>query len=312
MSAFRSWAEAARPRTLPLAVTCVLLGGALAKSSGLDAGQDSRFVAVMMGAGLTVVLLQILANFANDLGDFQKGTDTAAGRTDRALASGALTESAMKRAVKGTATLAFLCGVSTLVAAFWSAPASAMMAFGLGGLGVFSIVAAMRYTMGRKSYGYQGLGDVYVMLFFGPIGVLGVGLLLTHGVDTAWLWIALFSGCMSVAVLNLNNLRDHASDALAGKHTVVVRLGFRRAKLYHLAVLGVGWSALALFFNTTQAEGVWRGTMWYALLALLHARHAVDVWRCTDPSTLDPELKRIALSTFLVALFMFMDQTLGA
>ena len=312
MSAFRSWAEAARPRTLPLAVTCVLLGGALAKSSGLDAGQDARFVAVMMGAGLTVVLLQILANFANDLGDFQKGTDTAAGRTDRALASGALTESAMKRAVKGTATLAFLCGVSTLAAAFWSAPASAMMAFGLGGLGVFSIVAAMRYTMGRKSYGYQGLGDVYVMLFFGPIGVLGVGLLLTHGVDTAWLLIALFSGCMSVSVLNLNNLRDHTSDALAGKRTLVVRLGFRRAKLYHLAVLGVGWSALALFFNATQAEGVWRGTMWYALLALLHARHAVDVWRCTDPSTLDPELKRIALSTFLVALFMFMDQTLGA
>ena len=312
MSAFRSWAEAARPRTLPLAVTCVLLGGALAKSSGLDAGQDARFVAVMMGAGLTVVLLQILANFANDLGDFQKGTDTAAGRTDRALASGALTESAMKRAVKGTATLVFLCGVSTLVAAFWSAPASAMMAFGLGGLGVFSIVAAMRYTMGRKSYGYQGLGDVYVMLFFGPIGVLSVGLLLTHGVDTAWLWIALFSGCMSVAVLNLNNLRDHASDALAGKRTLVVRLGFRRAKLYHLAVLGVGWSALALFLNTTQADGLWRGTMWYALLALLHARHAVDVWRCTDPSTLDPELKRIALSTFLVALFMFMDQTLGA
>ena len=158
----------------------------------------------------------------------------------------------------------------------------------------------------------QGFWGFGVFGVFGPIGVLGVGLLLTHGVDTAWLWIALFSGCMSVAVLNLNNLRDHASDALADKHTVVVRLGFRRAKLYHLAVLGVGWSALALFFNTTQAEGVWRGTMWYALLALLHARHAVDVWRCTDPSTLDPELKRIALSTFLVALFMFMDQTLGA
>ena len=312
MSAFRFWAEAARPRTLPLAVTCVLLGGALAKSSGLDAAQDARFVAVMLGAGLTVVLLQILANFANDLGDFQKGTDTAAGRMDRALSSGTLTESAMKRAVKWTATLTFLCGVSTLVAAFWSAPSSAMKAFGLGVLGVFSIIASMRYTMGFKSYGYKGLGDVYVMLFFGPVGVLGVGLLLTHGVDTAWIWVALFSGCMSVAVLNLNNLRDHASDALAGKHTLVVRLGFHRAKLYHLAILGFGWAALVLFFNIAQAEGVWRGTMWYALLALLHARHAVDVWRCTDPPKLDPELKRIALSTFLVALFMFMDQAFGA
>ena len=312
MSAFHAWAEAARPRTLPLAVTCVLLGGALAKSSGLDATQDVRFVAVMIGAGLTVVLLQILANFANDLGDFQKGTDTAAERTDRALASGALTETAMKRAVKGTAILAFLCGVTTLCAAFLGSSSAALKAFGLGAFGVFSIVAAMRYTMGHKSYGYKGLGDVYVMLFFGPVGVLGVGLLLTHGVDTTWLWVALFSGCMSVAVLNLNNLRDHASDALAGKHTLVVRLGFRRAKLYHLAILGLGWSALAMFFATTHSEGVWRGTMWYGLLALLHARHAVDVWHCADPATLDPELKRIALSTFLVALFMFMDQTLGA
>ena len=312
MSALRSWVEAARPRTLPLAVTCVLLGGALAKASGLNAAQDARFLAVMLGAGFTVVLLQILANFANDLGDFQKGTDTAAGRSDRALASGALTETAMKGAVKGTAMLAFLCGIVTLIAAFWGAPSTAMKAFALGALGVFSIVASMRYTMGHKSYGYKGLGDIYVMLFFGPVGVLGVGLLLTHGVDMTWVWVALFSGCMSVAVLNLNNLRDHASDALAGKHTLVVRIGFARAKLYHLAVLGVGWSALAIFFTCTQSDGLWRGTMWYALLALLHARHAVDVWRCTDPSNLDPELKRIALSTFLVALFMFMDQTLGA
>lgn len=312
MSAFRPWVEAARPRTLPLAVTCVLLGGALAKASGLHAEEHVRFVVVMLGAGVTVVLLQILANFANDLGDFQKGTDTAADRTDRALASGALTESSMKRAVKWTALLAFLGGVTTLVVAFLGAPSATLKAFSLGILGVFSIVAAMRYTMGLKSYGYKGLGDAYVMLFFGPVGVIGVGLLLTHGVDMAWLWVALFSGCMSVAVLNLNNLRDHVSDALAGKHTLVVRMGFQRAKLYHLAILVLGWSALAVFFMTTQTEGVWRGTMWYALLALLHARHAVDVWRCTDPSTLDPELKRIALSTFLVALFMFMDQTLGA
>ena len=311
MSSFRSWVDAARPRTLPLAVTCVLLGGALAKALGLNEEQDARFVLVMLGAGLTVVLLQILANFANDLGDFQKGTDIAAVRTDRALASGALTESSMKRAVKSMAILAFISGIGTLFAAFAGAPSAAMTAFALGVLGVFSIVAAMRYTMGRKSYGYKGLGDFYVMLFFGPVGVLGVGTLLTHTVDASWLCVAVFSGCMSVAVLNLNNLRDHTSDALAGKHTLVVRLGFKQAKMYHFAVLGVGWSALTLFFLTAQDEGIWRGTMWYALLALLHARHVVDVWRCTEPRSLDPELKRIALSTFLVALFMFMDQTFG-
>ena len=150
------------------------------------------------------------------------------------------------------------------------------------------------------------------MLFFGLIGVLGVGLLVAHEVPATWVLPAVFSGCMSVAVLNLNNLRDHQSDALAGKRTMVVRLGFEGGKRYHLALLGVGWGALLLFFQGPWEVGMWRGTMWYALLALLHARHAVDVWRCDDPSTLDPELKRIALSTFLVVLFMFMDQTLGA
>ena len=284
----------------------------MAKSFGLDADQDARFVVVMLGAGLTVVLLQILANFANDLGDFQKGTDTAAERTDRALASGALTETAMKRAVKGTAILAFLCGVSTLVAAFWESSSAAFQAFGLGALGVFSIVAAMRYTMGHQIIWLQRTWRRLCDVVFWTRRCAGCGAFADPRCGHRLAVGCPFSGCMSVAVLNLNNLRDHASDALAGKHTLVVRLGFRRAKLYHLAVLGLGWSALAVFFTTTQTEGAWRGTMWYALLALLHARHAVDVWRCTDPSTLDPELKRIALSTFLVALFMFMDQTLGA
>ena len=140
---------------------------------------------------------------------------------------------------------------------------------------------------------------------------MGVGLLIHHSVPPTWVLPSLFSGAMGVAVLNLNNLRDHESDALAGKHTMVVRLGFHGGKVYHLTMLGLGWLSLLLFFQGPWEVGEWRGTMWYALLALLHARHAVDVWRCEDPASLDPELKRIALSTFLVALFMFMDQTLS-
>ena len=316
----KPWIQAARLRTLPLAITCVLLGGAVARAHGLDETGLARFTPVVVGALVTVVLLQILANFANDYGDFTKGTDTAAGRTDRALASGQLTVSAMKKGVTLTAIGALIAGVATLVLAF--VPGAVQGTEGvtldgarmglLGAFGVAGIVAAMRYTMGKQAYGYQGLGDVYVMLFFGFIGVLGVGLLVAHEVPATWVLPAVFSGCMSVAVLNLNNLRDHQSDALAGKRTMVVRLGFEGGKRYHLALLGVGWGALLLFFQGPWEVGMWRGTMWYALLALLHARHAVDVWRCDDPATLDPELKRIALSTFLVALFMFMDQTLGA
>ena len=278
----------------------------------------ARFWSVFAGALATVTLLQVLANFANDYGDFTKGTDTAAGRNDRALASGAIPVASMKRALGITALLALLTGIATLIVAFVPGAISgteggnldaARMGL-LGALGVAGIVAAMRYTIGHNSYGYQGLGDFYVMLFFGWIGVFGVGLLVAHNVSVSWALPALFSGCMSVAVLNLNNLRDHESDALAGKNTTVVRLGFRGGKIYHVVLLALGWGALGMFFLGPWNEGVWRGTLWYGLIALVHARHAVDVWRCDTPKDLDPELKRVALSSFLVALFMFMDQTL--
>jgi len=317
---FDSWMNATRPRTLPLAVTCVLLGGSLAKAHGLNEAGLARFTPVVVGALITVVLLQVLANLANDYGDFNKGTDTAAGRNDRALASGQLTPESMKRAIVMCAIGAFVTGIVTLALAFvpnllpgteGGTLQGAQMGL-LGLLGVAAIVAAMKYTIGNQSYGYQGLGDVYVMLFFGFVGVLGVGLLVSHGVAFPWVLPAVFSGCMSVAVLNLNNLRDHVSDATAGKRTMVVRLGFLGGKRYHLVVLALGWGALLLFFRGPWAVGTWRGTIWYALIALVHARHATDVWRCEDPASLDPELKRIALSSFLVALFMFMDQTLGA
>jgi 1,4-dihydroxy-2-naphthoate polyprenyltransferase len=312
------WIKAARLRTLPLAVTCVLLGASLAHAEGLDSAGLARFWPVVVGALSTVILLQVVANFANDYGDYIKGTDTAAGRKDRALASGALTASSMKRALVITALTAFLAGIATLVVAFVPGVIggteggnldAARMGI-LGALGVAGIVAAMRYTIGSKAYGYQGLGDAYVMMFFGWVGVLGVGLLVAHDVSAIWVLPAIFSGCMSVAVLNLNNLRDHESDALAGKNTTVVRLGFRGGKIYHLVVLALGWGALGVFFLGPWNGGVWRGTLWYGLIALLHARHAVDVWKCRTPAELDPELKRVALSSFLVALFMFMDQTL--
>jgi 1,4-dihydroxy-2-naphthoate octaprenyltransferase len=320
IESFISWVKATRPRTLPLAVTCVLLGGSLAKAHGLDEAGMARFTPVVVGALITVVLLQVLANLANDYGDFTKGTDTAAGRNDRALASGQLAPESMKRAIVMCAIGAFVAGIVTLALAFVPSLLSgteggtlrgAQMGL-LGLLGVAAIVAAMKYTIGKQSYGYQGFGDVYVMLFFGFFGVLGVGLLVSHEVAFPWVLPALFSGCMSVAVLNLNNLRDHVSDATAGKRTMVVRLGFQGGKIYHLVVLTLGWGALFLFFQGPWDIGSWRGTMWYALIAFVHARHAVDVWRCTDPASLDPELKRIALSSFVVALFMFMDQTLGA
>ena len=315
MNKMQAWTMAARLRTLPLAVTCVLLGAALAQSFGLGPKAQDQFTIVVSGAMLTVILLQILANFANDYGDYKKGTDTAAGRQDRALASGVLTPQSMKQAMGLMAGLAFATGIATLCLSF--APAlgaqdtgtEAMWMALLGILGTLGIVAAIRYTVGIQSYGYKGLGDVYVMLFFGLVGVMGVGLLVAHEWQAIWMLPALFSGCMSVAVLNLNNLRDHVKDAESGKRTMVVKLGFEGGKRYHLLLLAVGWASLAVFFTIPSQSDRWHGTIWYALIALVHARHSVQVWQCKVPASLDPELKRVALSSFLVALFMFMDQT---
>ena len=314
----KEWLSASRPRTLPLAVSCVLLGAAVAKAEILGARATPFFGVVVGGALLTVVLLQILANFANDYGDFVKGTDVAADRQDRALASGAIQPLAMKRALMITSALAFVAGVATIwaslgpgaseVALEWKAEATSALVV----LGVLAILAAIKYTIGSKSYGYSGLGDLFVFLFFGWIGVMGVGFLVAHDLSWTWLLPATFSGCMSVAVLNLNNLRDHENDRSSGKNTLVVRMGFGRAKTYHLLILGLGWCCLALYFWGPWMTGQWRGTMWYALIALVHAKHGWMVHQNQNPKKLDPELRRVALSTFVIGLFMFLDQTLSA
>ena len=115
-------------------------------------------------------------------------------------------------------------------------------------------------------------------------------------------------GLLSVAVLNLNNLRDHVSDAATGKRTLVVRMGFEPAKRYHLFLFTGAWLALLVFWRL-DAGGPWRGQLWYGLFGLVHARHLALVFRTKDPAALDGELKKIAISTFAIALFLFLSAT---
>ena len=222
------WIRAARLQTLPLAASCVLIGGALALSTDLDSDAMDRFPWAFGGALLTVVLLQVLSNFANDYGDFQQGTDTRANRQDRALASGAIAPQAMKHALIGVAALAFAAGLATLFLSFGERILEEWLAALLVAMGIASIAAALKYTLGSNPFGYRGLGDLFVLIFFGFVGVMGVGLLTSHAMKWTWAWASLFSGCMSMAVLNLNNLRDHIDDERSGKKTLVVRMGFRR------------------------------------------------------------------------------------
>ena len=300
----RDYIQAARLRTLPLASACVLTGGALAASTGMP--QD-RLMPLFGGCLLTVILLQVLANFANDLGDFENGADRAEGneRADRAVASGRITAAQMKRAVLLTAGLAFATGVATVVVAVGEAWSTLLQWVGVGLLG---IAAAYAYTAGKRPYGYSGLGDISVLVFFGFAGVAGTAALITSSFDPLWLLPATTIGLLSVAVLNLNNLRDHVSDAETGKHTLAVRMGFQRGKVYHAVLLTGAWVALLVFWQL-DAAGPWRGQLWYGLFGLVHARHLAFVFRTSDPAELDGELKKMALSTFAISLFLFLSAT---
>lgn len=291
----KAWLSAMRLRTLPLALASVLTGAAVAR----DADKGSSLVLGLIVS--TTLLLQILSNLANDYGDSAHGTDNAHRvGPQRAVQSGAISLQSMKTAVMATALLAF-CSGSALLYVGLVANGRKAEALGFLVLGLLAIAAAVKYTAGKNPYGYQGLGDAAVMLFFGWIGVGGSAFLLGTPLSPGLLLPATAVGALATAVLNLNNLRDHANDAASGKHTLVVKMGFAKAKVYHLALFTLAWLCFLGWMLGTPASP-WR---WLAAgFVILHALHLIKVLKTTDPALLDPELKKIALSSLAMALIL--------
>mgnify|MGYP002628363018 FL=1 len=287
----KHWIQAFRLRTLPLALSSIVLGSLVAISKG------SFNVQVFYLAVLTTVLLQILSNLANDLGDSIKGTDNENRiGPERAVQSGAISMASMKRAVVVTSVFAFAAGLALLFTAFEGLDLTSL-AFLI--LGILAIAAALRYTMGKNPYGYRGLGDVFVFLFFGCVGVGGSFFL--HSLYWSWdvLLPASSIGLFSAAVLNMNNMRDIENDAASGKITLVVRLGFERARIYHqfLLILGMACSWTYWFHNSTEVAG-----LIFSLSFIPFIHNLLKVRRVLSPKELEPELKRIALGTFFFSL----------
>lgn len=288
----KAWIHAARLRTLPLASASILLGSSLAASEG-----DMLWPVTLL-ALLTALLLQILSNLANDYGDAVSGVDdhTRVG-PERALQAGLITQPQMRRAIVFTTVLSCISGLGLLTIALgkdWEAWLSFML------LGALAVVAAMTYTMGKRPYGYYGLGDLSVFLFFGALGVVGCAYLhLLTVPEGAWL-LAAANGFLATAVLNINNLRDLEPDKAAGKHTFAVRLGPTCARRYHLALVLGGLLAYAAYLLLHEP----RSLAWAFLLPAIPAlKVAKVVITSHDPVVLDSQLKQTAKFSFILALF---------
>jgi 1,4-dihydroxy-2-naphthoate octaprenyltransferase len=286
------WLSAARPRTLPLALASIFMGSFLAAGAGAFRWE------VLALAALTTVLLQVLSNFANDYGDAVSGLDNAE-RTvaTRAVQTGAITRGQMGRAIVATSVLAFGSGLALLYVALGTGSGRDWLVF--LGLGVLSILAAITYTVGRRPYGYAGLGDVSVLLFFGWVGVLGTYYLHARQFDAPLLLPATACGLLAVGVLNVNNIRDIDTDRRAGKNSVPVRLGRRRAAVYHWLLLG-GAVACALGYLVWVPTSGW-GYLFLLTLPLLF-RIGRGVQAGKTPAELDPYLRQMALTTLLFVL----------
>lgn len=295
-----AWLTAMRLRTLPLTLACVALGTFLAAADG-----GWRWSVAVL-ALLTALLLQILSNLANDYGDFIHGADhSQRPGPARMVSSGQITPQAMRRAMGLTTLLALAVGLALIWVALGSERLPLALLFvGLGGAATW---AAVRYTVGRRPYGYVGLGDLFVFLFFGWVGVAGTYFLQTLTWRGAVLLPAASCGLFAVAVLNLNNLRDLRSDALAGKRSLPVRLGVQGARLYHTALLVGGVLAALLYVFLQGAPAT--GFLFLVILPLLY-RQVVAVWR-RPPTELDPFLRQMALTNLLFVLTFGLGQ-LGA
>lgn len=292
MNAFHAWVYAARLRTLPLSVSGILIAAALA----ID---DQQFSWPIFLWSIAITLfLQILSNFANDYGDGIKGTDNEKRvGPARALQSGILNAIALKR---GMFILGFLV-VLSVTALFMSAQLSIeeLVVFVL--LALVALAAAIAYTVGERPYGYAGLGDLMVFLFFGGVAVLAGTYIYTKGLNYTQLWFAIAVGAFSTAVLNLNNMRDVVSDQEAAKNTVVVRLGYSKAIMYHHLLVIVAFFA----FIAATARINPNATLVAIPMALLLRAHLGRVRKAKQGTAdLDPELKKVAMLCFMAALFI--------
>lgn len=294
MLKFKTWISAARPRTLPLSISGILVGAGMAARDGIFDTQ------ILIFALLTTLGLQILSNFANDYGDGVKGTDNE-DRVGpmRALQSGIISDKEMKTGMIVTGIITFIFAGILIFSAFEKEELFQVILFFV--LGLASIIAAIKYTVGKTAYGYRGLGDLFVFLFFGLLSAVGTYFLYTKALHTAIWVMGSVIGLLSTAVLNLNNMRDRESDLKANKITLAVKLGEIQSKKYHFGLILIAL-CLSLIYILKNPHYL----NWLMLIAFIPLLIHLKVVKENEVSkNLDPELKKVALSTVLFAAIYF-------
>lgn len=287
MPSFSAWLVTFRLRTLPLSLSTIILGSFLA------AFHHSFSWSVFVWAALTTLFLQILSNLANDYGDAVNGVDNH-GRIGpkRSLQTGAITLSQMKWAIILFVILSLVSGIMLLVEGLKGLDFSYGIIMFV--IGLLAIGAALKYTIGKKPYGYAGFGDVAVFLFFGIVGVMGTYFLHTHIITLPEFLPAMSIGFFSTGVLNLNNLRDRDNDRDFGKHTMVVKMGLEKAKSYHSSLIISGLAA-AIVYTFLNYHSIWQFA--YIITFPIFISSMVSVNKNKEPHLLDPELRKLALAT---------------
>lgn len=292
----KKWILAARLRTLPLSLSGLLLAGFIAKSEGIFRN-DIFFLSL-----LTTLAFQILSNFANDYGDAVKGTDANRVGEQRAVASGLITQKQMKTAIGIMVVISLICVATLLYVSFY--PHDMKYIYIFLGLGVASIFAAMAYTMGKKPYGYIGLGDIFVFLFFGILAVVGGEFLYSKVFQWQILLPAASMGCWSVAVLNLNNMRDVKNDVKNNKITIASKFGFQNSKYYQMALMTIPFVLSALYVTMIPAKsGKLSGLVFLILIFFANAIRR-QIFAVKDPKDYDPFLKQVAMLALFFAVLL--------
>ncbi|MBQ22974.1 MAG: 1,4-dihydroxy-2-naphthoate octaprenyltransferase [Flavobacteriales bacterium] len=291
---FISWIKAARLRTLPLSVSGILVGSFAAYADGLFN------MSIFLLSLSTTISYQILSNFANDFGDGIKGADKNRIGPTRLIQSGQISKTQMILGIKISVFISFIL---TVILIFTSFKGSLFNIVVFLFLGILAIISAIKYTIGKNAYGYIGLGDIFVFIFFGLVSVMGSNFLYSSEIKLELIFPSLTLGFLSAAVLNLNNMRDLRNDKQSKKNTIAVKLGAQNAKIYHYILILLSIINVLLFYFNTEQNSLFNIIMVFSVIIIL-LYHIFQVSILSREIDFDKLLKPLVLTTFFYSLII--------